>query len=394
MSKINLNFKILIFLLLIIILYFSILYILKLDINDYNKSDLNYTTNNNFNYSEYNWIKILDLKGSDYYSKWFYHWKNLTSEINELLDYFKNDLLLGDKKLWRPLYSLLNYKAKKFLKYIPENYILEMKWIADWSWVSFNDILLINTYDDLLNIAGCSSMILPIREDFNDTFYHTRNLDYDLGILSKNKILFKYDSHISVWFPWYIWVLSWVWEKWISLSSHTSYSNDLFTYWLPTWLLYRKVIEQSNNLSESKYIISNSVRTIPNIIVLWSYKENDWIILDVTTNSIWTRNIIDTDKWLVWTNYFLSKELYDPNITFWEDRYNQYINLLFNTKRISLDFVKKVISYYDPEVKWWWTIANRWTVQSVIMEPSNRKLFIANWDIPPVTNWDFVEIYY
>jgi hypothetical protein len=39
-----------------------------------------------------------------------------------------------------------------------------MQGIADGAGVNFNDILLINTYDDMLQIAGCSSMVIPKKE--------------------------------------------------------------------------------------------------------------------------------------------------------------------------------------------------------------------------------------
>ena len=41
-------------------------------------------------------------------------------------------------------------------------------------------------------------MILPEKEMFNESFIHTRNLDYNLRILVKNKAVLKYDTHTSV----------------------------------------------------------------------------------------------------------------------------------------------------------------------------------------------------
>jgi len=50
----------------------------------------------------------------------------------------------------------------------------------------------------MLQIAGCSSMLVPKKDNFNDYFIHTRNLDYPIKILAKHKIVLKYNSHISV----------------------------------------------------------------------------------------------------------------------------------------------------------------------------------------------------
>ncbi len=395
-KKILKKHKKLSFILFVIISYFWILFILRIDhFDSYNIAKEDYSPQDlQFSYVKNNWIKILDLKEWNPYQKWYYHWEKLELEIKELLNYFKNNLLWKDRYFWRPIYSTLNYRAKKFVKNIPKKYIVEMKWIADWAWVSFNDILIINVYDDLLNLAKCSSMIIPVKKWFNTDFYHTRNLDYNLKILAKNKIVLKYKTHISVWFPWYIWVLTWVWEKWISLSNHTSYTNEKPGLWVPTWFLYRKIVEESNNLAESKKIIENADRTIANNIILWSYKENTWIVAEVTNTRVWYRTFLEGKNALISTNYFLSNVLFNKNITFGKDRYNQYHNKLSVLNKINYNDIKDIISYYDSDLVWWWTIANRWTVQSVIIKPEKRKLFIANWNKPPVTNWDFVEIDY
>ncbi len=168
-------------------MYFSALYYLKLEpeiqiqIENQTKPEIT----EKLNYQEKQGIKILTLKSENNYQNGYYHGQKLEKEIKELVNYFKNDMLWKDRYLWWPIYSLLNYKAKKFIPYIPEENIEEMKWIADWANISFNDILLINTYDDLLQISGCSSMIVPKNQDFSENFVHTRNLDYQNKNISK-----------------------------------------------------------------------------------------------------------------------------------------------------------------------------------------------------------------
>ena len=390
------NKKKVLFVLLFLIIYFLLLFILRFD--SLKSFNINTSKNNDnnvvYHFEEIEWIKILDLKWWTPYSRGYYHWSKLKSEIIELTDYYKDNLLWNDKYFWRPIYSLLNYKAKKFVEHIPEEYIEEIKWIADWSWLSFNDILLINVYDDLINLAWCSSMIIPKQEWFNDSFVHSRNLDYNLSILAKNKILLKYNTHISVWFPWYIWVLTWIWEKWISLSSHTSYTDEQSKNWFPTWLLYRNIIEKSSNMEEVKNILENSDRTIANNIIIWSYRENLWIVAEVTASRFWYRSIEKDKKAIISTNYFLSTKMREDDKKFWIDRYLQYFDKLAQIDFINFEEIKKIVSYYDSNVAWWWTIANRWTIQSIIMFPELRKLYIANWKNAPVTQWEFIEINY
>lgn len=67
--------------------------------------------------------------------------------------YFKDTMLHGDKNLGRPAYSYITYRAKQYIPFIPKAYLEEMQGIADGAEVDFLDVLVINTYDDLLNIT-------------------------------------------------------------------------------------------------------------------------------------------------------------------------------------------------------------------------------------------------
>jgi len=48
--------------------------------------------------------------------------------------------------------------------------------------------------------------------------------------------------------------------------------------------------------------------------------------------------------------------------------------------------------WYYKKSKYWETIANNWTIQSVIMIPELRKIFVANGEDIPVSDWEYVEI--
>lgn len=384
--------KIILIFILILSLYFWSLFYLRLDPNIEIITKMKCIPI--FEYEEIEWIKILSMESCEPYEAWYFHWEKLKKEILEMKKFLKNDMLLWwkDKYFWYPIYSILQNKAKNFVKYIPQQNLKEMQWIADWAWVSFNDILLINTYDDMLQIAWCSSMIIPVKDNFNNNFIHTRNLDYPIKILAKEKVVLKYKSHISVWFPWYIWVLTWIWEKWISLSTHTAYSKNHWEYWIPSWLLYRKILEESWNIDDVKDILINSKRTIANNLMIWSYKENNWKVFEFDTKKIDSRNI-DNKNIIVSTNHFRT-DIMNKISTNWEwKRYNQYFSKIEKLWEINIDWIKEIISDYK-ETKYWETIANNWTIQSVIMIPKLRKILIANWKDIPVTKGKYIEIHF
>ena len=347
-----------------------------------------------FNYEDKNGIKILKFDSCEPYQAWVFHWKTLKKEIEEMVSFLKNDMLLWgkDKYLGYPIYSILQNKAKNFIKYIPQENLEEMQWIADWAGVNFNDILLINTYDDMLQIAGCSSMLVPKKTDFNDYFIHTRNLDYPIKILAKHKVVLKYNSHISVWFPWYIWVLTWVWKKWISLSNHTAYSVNKWDFWIPSWLLYRKVLINSENIEDAKNILEKNKRTIANNLMIWYFKNNTWIIAEFDSKKISYRDF-QKKEILVSTNHFRTEELKKVSTSWEGSRYNQYFEKFWEIKKVDNKKIEKILSHYKKS-KYWETIANNGTIQSVIMIPELRKIFVANGDNIPVTNGEYVEVNY
>lgn len=381
------------YLIILISIYFITLFFFRLEpislyFNDYSSSvDPSF-----MNYEDMQWIKVLTLWSDISYQNWYFHWVWLKLEINKILDYLKNDMLWNDVNFWAPFYSYLQFKSKKYLEYIPDRYIEEIKWIADWAWVSFNDILLLNTYDDILNLSWCSSMIVPRTKWYSNTFYHTRNLDYPIPLLAKYKVLLKYPTHISVWFPWYIWVLTWVWKKWLTLSSHTAYSINAWDYGIPTWFIYRSILENASSLEEAKSYLESSNRTIANNVMVWSYKENKWEVIEFDSKNLDSRRLIYKNI-IVSTNHFRTDKmkLYSTNSEW--TRYNDYFNKMLNIDRVNLDSLKWVITDYRDTPNWE-TISNNWTIQSVIMVPQLKKIFIANWNDIPVTRWEYIEFNY
>lgn len=384
-------FKIIKYILIAIAIYFLTIFIFRLEPFFLFNEDFSKEHNSAFmNIEELDWIKVLTFGSWSSYKKWYFHWSQLKEEINEMIDFVQNDMLWNDYLLGWPVFSLLQYKVKQFIDYIPREYLEEMKWIADWAGVTFNEILFINTYDDLLQVAACSSMIIPKKKDFSNVLVHARNLDYPIKLLAKNKVVLKYPTHISVWFPWYIWVLTWVWKKWISLSSHTAYSTNKWEYWIPSWFLYRKIIEKSSSIEVVQNILKSEKRTIANNLMIWSYKENKWIVAEFDSKKIDFRKLIYKNI-IVSTNHFRSDIMKSFSTNSEWSRYMDYFNKIINIKKVNVDRVKEIMSDYK-NTQYWESIANNWTVQSVIMIPQLKKIFVANWESIPVTNWEYIEI--
>jgi predicted choloylglycine hydrolase len=202
----------------------------------------------------------------------------------------------------------------------------------------------------------------------------------------------KYNSHISVWFPWYIWVLTWISKNWISLSNHTAYSKNKWDFWIPSWLLYRKVLINSKNIDEAKNILETEKRTIANNLMIWDYKNNTWILSEFDNKNIAYRDF-DKKEILVSTNHFRTEKMKKVSINKEGSRYKQYFEKMWELEKVKVSDLIGILSHYK-KTKYWETIANNWTIQSVIIIPELKKIFVANGENIPVTNGEFVEIEY
>lgn len=325
------------------------------------------------------------------------HGKALSWDIHAELMYFKDTMLHGDKNLGRPAYSYITYRAKQYIPFIPKAYLEEMQGIADGAEVDFLDVLVINTYDDLLNITWCSSMQMP-QGGLSKEFIQARNLDYNFPILAKTKVILKYPNYVSVGFPGYIGVLTGMNNTGITLSSHTAYSREKTIVWPPSGLLYRSILENGTSLNQIQEILKQAQRTISNNLMIGSSTENSGFVAEFDGSSIDFRSSTQTWGILVSTNHYLTntlKQKENINTTSSVGRYQQYFDLIQKKKTLDIGSIQEILSYTgvtENEKIGWNSIANGGTVQSVILLPQSNRLFIAIWTVPPVTNGGYEEI--
>ncbi len=289
--------------------------------------------------------------------------------------------------------TYLLQKAKQLDKFIPQIYREEMRGVADGAGVSYNDILLINTYDDLLYLLGCSSIAVT-KNDKNQIFFHTRNLDYPIDILAGKSVIFHYldKKFISVGFPGYIGALSATNYKGISISSHTSIvsHNEIG---IPTGILYRKIIEEAQNIADVELILNSNKRTIGNNLLVSSLSENKVANFEITASDIVK---ISNKTHAIATNHFVSNKLSKINkpITNSTKRYNYLESFYKNLNDTNVDKIKQVMSFYDGNEKGWSSIANKGTVQSIIFLPSEKLIYIAKGIKTPVNKEGYVKYDY
>lgn len=336
-------------------------------------------------------IPIAYIEGIGYQAG-LQHGTLLKSQIQEVISILHSEVLESHTLKGKGVHTYLLYKAKELDKYIPEVYRQEMKGISDGADVSYNDILLINTYDDLLYLAGCSSLAVTQKGD--TPLIHARNLDYGIDLLAGKSVILHYKEQefISVGFPGYMGVLSGTNFDGISLSTHTSVmkDNEIGT---PSGIIYRQIMEESKTLDEVESILKNAKRTIGNNLIISSALENQTALFEITANNL---HRTDNHGFSVATNHFISEKMSSLNNATPNSlkRYHYLFENGESGKNIDAKKMKEIMSFYNGDLRGWSSVANIGTVQSVIFVPEKRIIYVAKGSITPVTQDGYIEYRY
>ncbi len=346
------------------------------------------------------------------------HGELLQQEIRETEKFLPEFLQkTRGKKLGKIAYNFLVHKAQKIKKFIPQEYITEMKGVADGAKVNPDFILLINVFDELKNIYGCSA--LAIEED-NRLFYGI-NTDYAVfgDFLGPRNTVFIYQqkkpchNFVSVAWPGYVGLIRGMNEEGVVLISLASYSKDQTIKGVPTSFLYRQIIEKFNNES----LVAMVQRTIGNNILLGNKQEA--VVIEVSANHLSARGAktICGRKFVAATNHYQTEEMKqyqrppkpvkgstipkdEEEKWFWnffglegskkrdtilKDRIEMYSDfLVLNSKKFTPEVIKRILS----------RVSNPYaTLNSIIFDPENLELYIAdNNGKMPATDGKLVKI--
>lgn len=369
-------------------------------------------------------IKIIECTRSGY-DAGYIHGKTLKKEIHSLYDFVRINILKKEESTFFKLAHEL------FLPYIPEIYVKEMQGIADGAEITFDFILLVNSYDDIMSLLACSS-IGVLKNTNNRTFYHARNLDYPIDYLAGKAVVINYKEAglVSIVFPGYIGGITSTNTRGITLSSQTLPQKDNpKTSGIPSGILYRMATEKANNLEEALEILENKKRAVCNNILLSSEKENKMAVAEFYPKTT-LRRYADK-KGIVCTNHYITNNtktcclavdllysafrklklqigkikysLYSQNIkkaekdlkAFIEETSqnssNRYkiLEFFLNTcPKINLTNLKDImhaVAQTGPE---------SYTVQSIIFNPTDKEIYISNKNSTPVTGAEYVTYKY
>jgi predicted choloylglycine hydrolase len=333
-------------------------------------------------------IPVAPIAGSGY-SAGYRHGLMLKDQIGEVVEILHTEILKTGTAKGEFVTPLFVEQSKALEKFIPATFKDEMRGIADASGATYQEILLINTYDDIANLMGCSSIAMP-KTKKNELFFHARNLDYPFDLLADKNVIYRYleQSVISVTFPGYIGALTGTNRAGISLSSHTSHSADN-EVGIPSGILYRMILENATTIGQVDSMLRSNQRTIGNNLVISSLNENKVAVFEITAAAVVQ---LPSDERAVCTNHFVSDELgypIDPSSGSFL-RYD-YLNKAFKNQSVVLESIVKTMSYCEENAsEHWASVSNEGTVQSVIFLPELHLIYVAKGTEAPTTAGGFI----
>jgi predicted choloylglycine hydrolase len=329
-------------------------------------------------------IPIVYIDGNGYEAG-YKHGSLLKSEIEDVVNIMYNVVFDTASLNGRLEYSYTLIHALLLEQQIPQIYRDEMRGVADGADVEYNEILIFNTYDDLLHLSMCSS-ISAIENAKHPFTFHARNLDYPIEVLAgKNVILHYLDQEfISVGFPGYIGALTATNYHGISLSSHTAaIANN--ESGVPSGILYRMIIEHARQLDDVELILNSNQRTIGNNLLVSSLLEKKIAIFQITPKQV---HLIESNLHLVATNHFISDSMIvlSPPSQNSAKRF-RFLDFLYKkSQKLPIDIILSGMSFYDGNLFDWSSVSNKGTVQSVVFIPESHTLYIAKGSETPVTS--------
>jgi len=184
--------------------------------------------------------------------------------------------------------------AQAIEPHIPQEYVHEMQGLADGADMNYTDVLIANIGPDA-ELCGarsteCNGFVVFGNATVNGHLYHGRSLDHPLSLPHEPiGLITVYEpengnTFVSVGFPGSIGVLSGMNEGGISLGWTGSFTNDLTSDGMLSLLMFREVLQYSNNLTEAINIICQTDRTLGWNILLGDGKNLNACVVETSAN--------------------------------------------------------------------------------------------------------------
>lgn len=264
-------------------------------------------------------VRVVRLHGSPY-EIGLQHGTLLKNEIHSLLNYFFED----KGGMFGVSINDLEKGTAILKKYIPAEYIEEIRGIAEGSGVTLDRVLAINVFLDVVSAGwvgvapGCSNFAVMADPASGRALVHGRNLDWssDSTLTAANTVYFitpeKGVPFVSLSWPGMAGTLTGINAKQMSMGEMTSVHNDASLHGTPIMIQLRMLLQYSENLNQAYAILKDNPRTTGYNVLVTDGKTNDGFAVEMNAKSIYRAG--PKDGMLMRTNHYTQKKLADEQM--------------------------------------------------------------------------------
>jgi len=271
--------------------------------------------------------------------------------------------------------------ASKVEKDIPDEYLEEMKGLAEGAGIDYVDVLIMTAHVDYFAIL-CSTLVATGPATTDGKLVEARNLDWaqgglrDLDRFSSIIVVKPEKGHAfaSVGYPGLVGVLTAVNDAKVTVELNFSMAKENGESGMPALILMRKLAQYAGSLDEAEQILRDAPRFAGYNITVTDGKTNEARLIEVAYGKLGTKGPVDNT--LVSTNHFITDELAGNNVETSQfssspsqDRFDRLTELLSkNSGKIDPELAISMI--HDGAVK------VPGTVQTIVFKPADDLMWV------------------
>ncbi len=274
------------------------------------------------------------------------------------------------------LYPLLYYVGKSMYPRFPQHHKTELDAMAQASGNKLEELIVINTIDNITRILGCSSLAVEATRSRTGGPLLGRNFDFPtLGYLQDYTLVTVYrpegkHAFASIGFPGLLAVLSGINDAGLSLVTHAVFDSadgaPPFTpQGTPVGLLLRRILEECETVEDAQKLLRRCRRTTYLSIVVCDKRRA--AAIEFTPKSVCLR--ASQRGMLFATNHFRSEELKTASGCWRYHRFSQSRNLA----KLGVDEIARQLHAVNQDSL---------TMQTMIFEPKLLKMRLAFGKLP------------
>ncbi len=338
-------------------------------------------------------LKVVYLEGDPY--KIGHDLGSLMKEdIGRVYNVYLSDLVYND---WVKKYAILkgasaaygnpkkamNQFAQGLVPHIPEEYIQEMKGLAEGAGLDYREVLNMTAHVDYFAVLMCSTLAATGKATVDGKLIEARNLDWAGGAAKEldpltTVLVYKPDrghSFVSVLYPGIVGALTAVNDAQITVELNFSMAKKNATEGFPALLISRHIAQNASSLDEAEALLRQIPKVAGYNIFVTDGKTNEARLIEITTDAVGAIGM-DEKGLLGSTNHFITKELAGANVD--SSRFSELpsdgrLSRLFemmNDNYGKIDRVKALEMIHDDGIK----VSG--TVQTVVFKPADHMMWV------------------